>query len=176
MRLGPVIPVLAFDSVEQGEHVSRALHAGGVKVLEITLAHGSGPRSDRACEPSGGRHRRRRRHDHEARALRAGEEGGRAVRRFAGTDAGHAQGRAGRGAAAAAGRDDADRTSSRRSNSATRSSSSSRRSRPAACRCCRRSTARSRTLKFCPTGGITAETGADISWRCRTWCASADRG
>ena len=37
VRLGPVIPVLAFDSVEQGEHVSRALHAGGVKVLEITL-------------------------------------------------------------------------------------------------------------------------------------------
>ena len=37
VKLGPVIPVLAFDSVEQGEHVSRALHAGGVKVLEITL-------------------------------------------------------------------------------------------------------------------------------------------
>jgi 2-dehydro-3-deoxyphosphogluconate aldolase / (4S)-4-hydroxy-2-oxoglutarate aldolase len=37
VRLGPVIPVLAFESVEQGEHVSRALHAGGVKVLEITL-------------------------------------------------------------------------------------------------------------------------------------------
>lgn len=37
VRLGPVIPVLAFDSVEQGEHVSRALLAGGVKVLEITL-------------------------------------------------------------------------------------------------------------------------------------------
>jgi 2-dehydro-3-deoxyphosphogluconate aldolase/(4S)-4-hydroxy-2-oxoglutarate aldolase len=37
VRLGPVVPVLAFESVEQGEHVSRALHAGGVKVLEITL-------------------------------------------------------------------------------------------------------------------------------------------
>jgi 2-dehydro-3-deoxyphosphogluconate aldolase / (4S)-4-hydroxy-2-oxoglutarate aldolase len=37
VRLGPVIPVLAFDSVEQGEHVSRALYTGGVKVLEITL-------------------------------------------------------------------------------------------------------------------------------------------
>jgi len=37
VRLGPVIPVLAFESVEQGENVSRALHAGGVKVLEITL-------------------------------------------------------------------------------------------------------------------------------------------
>lgn len=37
VRLGPVIPVLAFETPEQGEHVSRALHAGGVKVLEITL-------------------------------------------------------------------------------------------------------------------------------------------
>ena len=42
MRLGPVIPVLAFDSVEQGDHVSRALHAGGVKVLEITLRTAAG--------------------------------------------------------------------------------------------------------------------------------------
>jgi 2-dehydro-3-deoxyphosphogluconate aldolase / (4S)-4-hydroxy-2-oxoglutarate aldolase len=37
VRLGPVIPVLAFETPEQGEHVSRALYAGGVKVLEITL-------------------------------------------------------------------------------------------------------------------------------------------
>lgn len=37
VKLGPVIPVLAFETVEQGEYVSRALHAGGVKVLEITL-------------------------------------------------------------------------------------------------------------------------------------------
>ncbi|MEX3606657.1 MAG: bifunctional 4-hydroxy-2-oxoglutarate aldolase/2-dehydro-3-deoxy-phosphogluconate aldolase [Burkholderia sp.] len=37
VKRGPVIPVLAFETVEQGEHVSRALHAGGVKVLEITL-------------------------------------------------------------------------------------------------------------------------------------------
>lgn len=42
VQLGPVIPVLAFDSVEQGEHVSRALHAGGVKVLEITLRTAAG--------------------------------------------------------------------------------------------------------------------------------------
>ncbi|WP_213070074.1 bifunctional 4-hydroxy-2-oxoglutarate aldolase/2-dehydro-3-deoxy-phosphogluconate aldolase, partial [Acinetobacter pittii] len=34
--------VLAFDSAEQGEHVSRALHAGGVKVLEITLRTAAG--------------------------------------------------------------------------------------------------------------------------------------
>ncbi|CAB3775502.1 KHG/KDPG aldolase [Paraburkholderia caffeinitolerans] len=40
--LGPVIPVLAFDTAEQGEHVSRALHAGGVKVLEITLRTAAG--------------------------------------------------------------------------------------------------------------------------------------
>ncbi|MEB5477893.1 bifunctional 4-hydroxy-2-oxoglutarate aldolase/2-dehydro-3-deoxy-phosphogluconate aldolase [Acinetobacter pollinis] len=42
VQLGPVIPVLAFDSAEQGEHVSRALHAGGVKVLEITLRTAAG--------------------------------------------------------------------------------------------------------------------------------------
>ena len=37
VRAGPVVPVLQFDSVEQGEQVSRALLAGGVRVLEITL-------------------------------------------------------------------------------------------------------------------------------------------
>lgn len=37
VRIGPIIPVLSFDSVEQGEQVSRALYEGGVKVLEITL-------------------------------------------------------------------------------------------------------------------------------------------
>lgn len=42
VQLGPVIPVLAFDSAEQGEHVSRALHSGGVKVLEITLRTAAG--------------------------------------------------------------------------------------------------------------------------------------
>lgn len=42
VQLGPVIPVLAFDSAEQGEDVSRALHAGGVKVLEITLRTAAG--------------------------------------------------------------------------------------------------------------------------------------
>lgn len=42
VQLGPVIPVLAFDSAEQGEHVSRALLAGGVKVLEITLRTAAG--------------------------------------------------------------------------------------------------------------------------------------
>lgn len=42
VQLGPVIPVLAFDSAQQGEHVSRALHTGGVKVLEITLRTSAG--------------------------------------------------------------------------------------------------------------------------------------
>jgi 2-dehydro-3-deoxyphosphogluconate aldolase / (4S)-4-hydroxy-2-oxoglutarate aldolase len=50
VKLGPVIPVLAFDSVEQGENVSRALHAGGVKVLEITLRTPAGLAAiERAC-------------------------------------------------------------------------------------------------------------------------------
>ncbi|GAB3625161.1 2-dehydro-3-deoxyphosphogluconate aldolase [Pandoraea terrae] len=34
---GPVIPVLQFDTVAQGENVAKALLAGGVRVLEITL-------------------------------------------------------------------------------------------------------------------------------------------
>ncbi|TAM02897.1 MAG: bifunctional 4-hydroxy-2-oxoglutarate aldolase/2-dehydro-3-deoxy-phosphogluconate aldolase [Paraburkholderia sp.] len=42
VRLGPVIPVLAFETAGQGEHVSRALYAGGVKVLEITLRTAAG--------------------------------------------------------------------------------------------------------------------------------------
>ena len=37
VRAGPVVPVLQFDNIEQGEQVSRALLAGGVRVLEITL-------------------------------------------------------------------------------------------------------------------------------------------
>ncbi|VVD75469.1 bifunctional 4-hydroxy-2-oxoglutarate aldolase/2-dehydro-3-deoxy-phosphogluconate aldolase [Pandoraea terrigena] len=37
VRAGPVVPVLQFDHVEQGEQVARALLAGGVRVLEITL-------------------------------------------------------------------------------------------------------------------------------------------
>jgi 2-dehydro-3-deoxyphosphogluconate aldolase/(4S)-4-hydroxy-2-oxoglutarate aldolase len=42
VSLGPVIPVLQFDDVAQGEAVCRALYAGGVKVLEITLRTAAG--------------------------------------------------------------------------------------------------------------------------------------
>lgn len=44
VQIGPVIPVLQFDNVAQGENVARALLAGGVRVLEITL------RTDAAIE------------------------------------------------------------------------------------------------------------------------------
>jgi 2-dehydro-3-deoxyphosphogluconate aldolase / (4S)-4-hydroxy-2-oxoglutarate aldolase len=37
VNIGPVIPVLQFDDVAQGDAVCRALYAGGVKVMEITL-------------------------------------------------------------------------------------------------------------------------------------------
>ncbi len=37
VKLGPVIPVLKFDSVEEGVSVCKALYDGCVKVLEITL-------------------------------------------------------------------------------------------------------------------------------------------
>jgi 2-dehydro-3-deoxyphosphogluconate aldolase/(4S)-4-hydroxy-2-oxoglutarate aldolase len=42
VRIGPVIPVLAFESVEEGEAVCRALYEGGIKVLEITLRTDAG--------------------------------------------------------------------------------------------------------------------------------------
>ena len=37
MRLGPVIPVIVIDTVEQAVPLARALVAGGVRVLELTL-------------------------------------------------------------------------------------------------------------------------------------------
>ncbi|WP_225721506.1 bifunctional 4-hydroxy-2-oxoglutarate aldolase/2-dehydro-3-deoxy-phosphogluconate aldolase [Candidatus Vallotiella sp. (ex Adelges kitamiensis)] len=37
VQIGPVIPVLTFESVEQGKQVVHALYQGGIKVLEITL-------------------------------------------------------------------------------------------------------------------------------------------
>lgn len=40
--LGPVIPVLQFDDVAQGEAVCRALYAGGIRVFEITLRTAAG--------------------------------------------------------------------------------------------------------------------------------------
>ena len=48
MNLAPVIPVLAFESVEQALEQSQALVAGGLPVLEITLRGlciGCNPRS-----------------------------------------------------------------------------------------------------------------------------------
>jgi len=42
VSIGPVIPVLQFDDVAQGEAVCRALYAGGVKVMEITLRTDAG--------------------------------------------------------------------------------------------------------------------------------------
>jgi 2-dehydro-3-deoxyphosphogluconate aldolase / (4S)-4-hydroxy-2-oxoglutarate aldolase len=37
MRIGPVIPVIVIDHIEQAVPLARALVAGGVRVLEITL-------------------------------------------------------------------------------------------------------------------------------------------
>ena len=37
MRTGPVIPVIVIDSVDQAVPLARALVAGGVRVLEVTL-------------------------------------------------------------------------------------------------------------------------------------------
>jgi 2-dehydro-3-deoxyphosphogluconate aldolase/(4S)-4-hydroxy-2-oxoglutarate aldolase len=49
--LGPVIPVLQFDDVAQGEAVCRALYAGGIRVFEITLRTAAGlPVLERASQ------------------------------------------------------------------------------------------------------------------------------
>jgi len=37
MRIGPVIPVIVIDDIEQAVPLARALVAGGVRVLEVTL-------------------------------------------------------------------------------------------------------------------------------------------
>jgi 2-dehydro-3-deoxyphosphogluconate aldolase/(4S)-4-hydroxy-2-oxoglutarate aldolase len=37
MRIGPVIPVIVIDHIEQAVPLARALVAGGVRVLEVTL-------------------------------------------------------------------------------------------------------------------------------------------
>ena len=37
MRIGPVIPVIVIDHIEHAVPLARALVAGGVRVLEVTL-------------------------------------------------------------------------------------------------------------------------------------------
>ena len=42
MRVGPVIPVIVIDKIEQAVPLARALVAGGVRVLELTLRTAAG--------------------------------------------------------------------------------------------------------------------------------------
>jgi len=42
MRVGPVIPVILIDKIEQAVPLARALVAGGVRVLELTLRTAAG--------------------------------------------------------------------------------------------------------------------------------------
>ena len=158
VRLGPVIPVLAFDSVEQGENVSRALHAGGVKVLEITLRTAAGleaiERASQLADDIVVGVGTITKPEHCAQAKKAGAQFGVSP----GLTQGHAQGCARCGLAAAAGRDDADghhRGDGARLRDREVFPGATGGRRPDAASA---STARSRTLKFCPTGGITAET------------------
>jgi 2-dehydro-3-deoxyphosphogluconate aldolase / (4S)-4-hydroxy-2-oxoglutarate aldolase len=48
MRVGPVIPVIVLDDVAQAVPLARALVAGGVRVLEVTLRTSAGLASIRA--------------------------------------------------------------------------------------------------------------------------------
>ena len=55
---GPVIPVIVLNRLEDAVPLARALVAGGVKVLEVTLAHAGGAqvhRGDRRCRTRGDR-------------------------------------------------------------------------------------------------------------------------
>ncbi|WP_435574168.1 bifunctional 4-hydroxy-2-oxoglutarate aldolase/2-dehydro-3-deoxy-phosphogluconate aldolase [Burkholderia cenocepacia] len=162
VKLGPVIPVLAFDSVEQGENVSRALHAGGVKVLEITLRTPAGleaiQRASQLADDIVVGVGTITKPEH----LRAGEARGRHVRRVAGPDEGTAPRVARRGPAAAAGRDDAERHHPGARIRLRHREVLPRAAGGRACRCCRRSTVPFPALKFCPTGGITVDTAPNF--------------
>jgi 2-dehydro-3-deoxyphosphogluconate aldolase/(4S)-4-hydroxy-2-oxoglutarate aldolase len=46
MRVGPVIPVLVIEDLAQAVPLAQALVAGGVRVLEVTLAHPRGAGGD----------------------------------------------------------------------------------------------------------------------------------
>ena len=48
MRVGPVIPVIVLEDIAQAVPLARALVAGGVRVLEVTLRTAAGLPSIRA--------------------------------------------------------------------------------------------------------------------------------
>src|SRR5437870_2631784 len=48
LRLGPVIPVIAIDDADHAVPLARALVAGGVRVLEVTLRTPAGLAAIRA--------------------------------------------------------------------------------------------------------------------------------
>ena len=60
MRTSSVIPVIAIDDPEHAVPLARALVAGGIRVLEVTLAHQARPGRDPRHVRSAGRHRWRR--------------------------------------------------------------------------------------------------------------------
>lgn len=59
MRASPVIPVIAIDKFEHAVPLARALVAGGIRVLEITLRTEHGLPAIRHCRVGAGRHRGR---------------------------------------------------------------------------------------------------------------------
>ena len=83
MRTAPVIPVIVVDDLAHAEPLARALVAGGLRVLEVTLRTSGGTRRDPRDEARSGRHRRRGHGDGRGRPRR--RAGGRErVHRLAG--------------------------------------------------------------------------------------------
>ena len=68
VNLAPVIPVVVLEDASQAVPLARALVAGGLRAIEITLANASRYRRDRVHRVRGRRRDRRRRNGAFAKA------------------------------------------------------------------------------------------------------------
>ena len=68
MNLAPVIPVIVIDDVAHARPLAEALVAGGLRALEVTLAHSGRARRDAGYGGGEGRNRRRGYRDQQAGA------------------------------------------------------------------------------------------------------------
>ena len=72
----PVIPVVVIDDIRDAVPIARALVAGGLSVIELTLRTPVGAGRHRADRRRGPRDPRRRRHDRRPGAGQAGRRAG----------------------------------------------------------------------------------------------------
>ena len=73
---GPVIPVIVIDRLEDAVPMAKALVAGGVRVLEVTLRTAAGPAGHRGDRARGARRHGRRRHGAQRRRRARGHGAG----------------------------------------------------------------------------------------------------